>query len=108
MTSVASRSITTWLILLPAARDAGSSVPVSSPRANHARSLASARPCRIRASMPGVFAMSASTRQIVGVDATDPAGPCKPCWSARAWTSLMVTAPSAIATATSTSTRPGS
>ena len=51
--------------------------------------------------------MPAKTRQIVEVDATDPAGPCSPCWSARAWTSVMLTAPSAIATATSTSTRPG-
>ena len=48
------------------------------------------------------------TGQIVGVEATDPAGPCSPCWSARTCTSLIVRAPSAIATATSTSTRPGS
>jgi len=108
VTSVASKSITTSAMVWSAAREPGSSAPVSSPRASHARSRACARARRIAASIPGVFATPAGTRQIVGVDATDPAGPCKPCWSARTWTSLMVTAPSAIATATSTSTRPGS
>ena len=37
VTSVASRSITTCPISLPAVRDPGSSVPVSSPRASQAR-----------------------------------------------------------------------
>jgi len=108
VTRVASRSITTGPISFPAAREPGSSAPVSSPRASQARSLASARASRIFASISGAFAIPARTRQIVGVEAMLPAGPCRPCWSARAWTSLIVTAPSAIATATSISTRPGS
>ncbi len=55
MTSVASRSITTCEMVLLAARDPGTSLPVSSPRASHARSLACARASRIFASIPGVF-----------------------------------------------------
>lgn len=49
--------------------------------------------------------MPSRTRQIVAVDAT---GPCRAGWSARGWTSLIVSARSTIAAATSTHTRPGS
>ena len=66
-------------MVLPAARKPGSSTPVSSPRASHARSRAMALACLIAASIPGVFATPSRTRQIVGVDATLPAGPCNPC-----------------------------
>ena len=76
MTRVPSRSITTSPIVLPAARDPGSSVPVSSPRASQARSRACARASRISLSIAA--SMPARTRQIVGVDATDPAGLCRP------------------------------
>ena len=79
MTSVASKSITTSAMVWSAAREPGSSAPVSSPRASHARSLASARACRTFASIPGAVATASRTRQMVGVDATDPAGPCSPC-----------------------------
>ncbi len=78
-------------------------MPVSSPRAAQARSRAWARAARNPLSSPA--SMPSRTRQIVAVEAT---GPCRPGWSARAWTSLIVSAPSAIATATSTHTRPGS
>ena len=47
--------------------------------ANQARSRACARASRIAASIPGAFATASRTRQIVGVDATLPAGPCRPC-----------------------------
>ena len=66
VTSVASRSITTSLIVLPAAREPGSLLPVSSPRAVQARSRASARASRGRPSMAS--SMTAKTRQIVEVD----------------------------------------
>ena len=64
-------------MVVPAAREPGSSVPVSSPRASHAQSRAAARASRIAPSM--VSSMPARTRQIVGVEATDSAGPCSPC-----------------------------
>ena len=77
VTSVASRSITTSLMVLPAAREPGSSAPVSSPRAVQALSRDSARASRIRLSI--VSSIPARTRQIVDVEATDPAGPGSPC-----------------------------
>jgi len=61
---VASKSITTSAMVLSAAREPGSSVPVSSPGAVQARSRACARASWIVLSM--TWSMPARTRQIVG------------------------------------------